>query len=404
MRRVRLILIVLALAAGGAIAAFARLQGDGPPADKVVADKGAADKGAADKGAGPGQGPRVPVIAATAGREDVPILRSSVGWVEPVATVTVRARVEGEVLAQHVEDGQLVQRGDLLFEIDDREIRAAIAKDEALLERDRAALERAQADAARARDLLARKVAAPQQVDQTEADAKIAAANVQADQAALDNDRIRLGYTSVKAPIDGRVGVVRVTPGNIVRASDGGEGLVTITQMKPLRVTFTLPERDLPALRAAAAAGTVPVRVVMHKGEDGRAEGRLDFIDSSVDAASGTITAKALIPNEDGALWPGQYVDVAIELGKVAGAVTIPMVAVQPGQDGPFVYVVGQDGTAALRQVRTGETLGQAIVIRAGLAAGERVVVEGQQRLRDGARVSETGTDKPGPARQEASS
>ena len=156
MRRVRLILIVLALAAGGAIAAFARLQGDGPPADKVVADKGAADKGAADKGAGPGQGPRVPVIAATAGREDVPILRSSVGWVEPVATVTVRARVEGEVLAQHVGDGQLVQRGDLLFEIDDREIRAAIAKDEALLERDRAALERAQADAARARDLLAR--------------------------------------------------------------------------------------------------------------------------------------------------------------------------------------------------------------------------------------------------------
>lgn len=393
MRRARLILLLLALAGGAGIAAHLWLRGDGPGSGEGVA-----------AAATPSQGPRVPVIAAVAGKKDVPILRSSVGWAEPVATVTVRARVEGEVIAQHVVDGQLVQRGDLMFQIDDREIQAAIAKDEAVLERDRAALARAQADAARARDLLARKVAAPQQVDQAEAEAKIAAANVQADQAALDNDRIRLGYTTVRAPIDGRVGTVRVTPGNIVRSSDGGEGLVTITQMKPLRVSFTLPERDLPALRAAAAAGAVPVRVVMHKGEDGRTEGSLDFIDSSVDAASGTITAKALIPNEDGTLWPGQYVDVAIELGRVADAVTIPMVAVQPGQQGPFVYVVGQDGKVDLRTIQTGETLGETIVVVAGIEAGERVVVEGQQRLRDGTRVSETSPDKAAPARQEAGS
>ena len=138
----------------------------------------------------------------------------------------------------------------------------------------------------------------------------------QADQAAIDIDRIRLGYTQVEAPIDGRVGAVRVTQGNIVRSSDGGEGLVTITQMKPLRVTFTLPERDLPALRAAAAgSGKVAVRVNAHDGSGGRALGELSFIDSSVDSTSGTITAKALLPNDDGALWPGQYVDIEVELG-----------------------------------------------------------------------------------------
>jgi multidrug efflux system membrane fusion protein len=307
-----------------------------------------------------------------------------------VSSVTVRARVDGEVVAQLVTEGQDVRRDDLLFRIDDREIRAALAKDEALLARDQATLARAQADASRARDLLARKVAAQQQVDQSDAEAKIAAANVQADQAAIDMDRIRLDYTEVRAPIDGRLGAIRVTEGNIVRSADGGDGLVTITQMKPLRVSFTLPERDLPALRAAAAGGAkVPVRVSAHSGNGALAAGELSFIDSSVDATSGTVTAKALLPNEDGTLWPGQYVDVEVELGHTLDAVTIPLVAVQPGQDGPFVFVVGSDGKAALRQITPGDTVGDRVVATSGLGVGERVVVEGQQRLQDGMRVAE---------------
>ena len=378
MRSLRLLVVVLVLSGVAGYAAFARLQN--APAEHEQAKPAAT--GARSAG--------VAVITAMSTVQDVPTVRSSVGWAEPVSTVTVRARVEGEVVKQLIVEGQYVHRDDLLFQIDDREIRAALAKDEAMLARDQATLARAQADAARARDLLARKVAAQQQVDQADADAKIAAANVQADQAAIDMDRIRLDYTLVRAPIEGRLGAIRVTEGNIVRSSDGGDGLVTITQMKPLRVSFTLPERDLPALRAAAAGGAkVPVRVSAHDGSGAPAQGELSFIDSSVDPASGTVTAKALLPNEDGALWPGQYVDVEIELGQTKGAVTIPLVAVQPGQDGPFVFVVGNDDKAGLRPVTLGDTMGDQVVVSQGLAVGERVVVEGQQRLQDGMRVAE---------------
>lgn len=381
MRYLPLALVAIGLSAVAGIAAYGRLE-PGPAA--------------AEKAAGAtAEGPKIAVAAAVAQRHDVPVTRSSVGWVEPVATVTVRARVEGEVLEQHVTDGQLVHKGDLLFQIDDREIRAGIAKDEALLARDRATLARAQADLQRARDLLQKRVTAQQQVDQTEADAKIATANVQADQAALDNDRIRLGFSTVRAPIDGRVGVVRVTPGNIVRASDGGDGLVTITQMKPLRVSFTLPERDLTAVRAADAQGDVAVRVFVHGAAQPLASGSLNFIDSSVDTASGTITAKATVPNDDGALWPGQYVDIELVLGKIPDAVTIPTVAVQPGQDGPFVYVVGADSKVAVRKVVTGEAVAEDVVVTEGLVAGDQVVVEGQLRLRNGSRVAATVRPEP---------
>ena len=387
MRYVRLTLVAIALCAIAGYAAYARLKG------------GAADDHATAPAPAASGAPGIPIVSATARHQDVPILRRSVGWAEPISTVTVRARVDGEVIEQDIQEGQAVARGDLLFRIDDREIQAALAKDEAMLARDQATLARAQADAARARDLLSRKVAAQQQVDQAEADAKIAAANVLGDQAAIESDHIRLGYTQVRAPIDGRVGAVRVTPGNIVRSSDGGDGLLTITQMKPLRVTFTLPERDLPALRAATGDnGKVPVTVTLHDGAAGQESGELSFIDSSVDSSSGTITAKALLPNEDGSLWPGQYVDVEVELGRVANAVTIPLVAVQPGQDGPFVYLIGADDKVAVRQVTVGETMGDAVVVRDGLQAGDRVVTEGQQRLRDGSRVAERRPAAPKPA------
>lgn len=375
MRYLLLALAALALSGLAGIAAYARLEPGQPAADKTAAV--------------PAEGPKITVVSAVARQQDVPVTRASVGWVEPLSIVTVRARVEGEVLEQHITDGQLVAKGDLLFRIDDREIRAQAAKDQAMLDRDQATLARAQADLQRARDLLQKHVTAQQQVDQTEADAKIAAANLQADQAALDDDRIRLDFSMVRAPIEGRAGAVRVTPGNIVRSSDGGEGLVTITQMKPLRVTFTLPERDLAALRAADADGPVPVRVFVHGETQARAAGSLNFIDSSVDTSSGTITVKATVANDDGALWPGQYVDVEVELGKARGAVTVPLVAIQPGQDGPFVYTIGADDKAAIRKVVSGDSIGDEVIVAEGLQAGDHVVTEGQLRLRNGTRVTE---------------
>ena len=375
MRYLRLAIAAVVLCSLAGLAAYARLEsGASPPEAKPAESAGS---------------PRIAVVTAVARQQDVPVVRPSVGWAEPVATVTVRAQIEGQVEEQHITDGQFVHTGDLLFRIDDREIRAQIAKDEAMIARDEATLARAQADLQRARDLLQRRVAAQQQVDQAEADAKIAAANLQADQATRDNDQVRLDYTMVRAPIDGRVGVVRVTPGNIVRASDGGDGLVTITQMQPLRVTFTLPERDLDPLRAAAAGGTVPVRIFVHGAAAPLATGKLDFIDSSVDTASGTITAKATVANEDGALWPGQYVDVQLELGRMKDAVTVPLVAIQPGQDGPFVYLVGADGKVMVRNVVPGETMADQVIVAQGLREGDHVVTEGQLRLRDGSRVTE---------------
>ena len=194
----------------------------------------------------------------------------------------------------------------------------------------------------------------------------------------------------VRAPIDGRAGAVRVTPGNIVRPSDGGEGLVTITQMKPLRVTFTLPERDLAALRAADAGGGVPVRVFVH-GEPQAARRRAASTSSTAASTRlpGTITVKATVANQDGALWPGQYVDVEVDLGKARDAVTVPLVAIQPGQDGPFVYASSADGKAAIRKVVSGETIGDEVDRGGGLDAGDHVVTEGQLRLRSGSRVTE---------------
>ena len=247
---------------------------------------------------------------------DLPITRASVGWVEPIATVTIRARIEGEMVERRVQDGQIVKEGDVLFRLDDREIQAQIARDEATLVKDQATATKTQNDIRRIGEFLGKGAASQQQFDVVTADLKVAAANVAADQAALQADRIKLGYTVMRAPISGRVGVVRVTEGNLVRANDSGDGLVTITQMQPLRVSFTLPERDLDLLRAALARKEpTSVRAYAGKTTEPLATGRLNFVDSAVDTLSGTVTAKALFDNKDGRLWPGQYVRVEVDLG-----------------------------------------------------------------------------------------
>jgi len=261
-----------------------------------------------------------------------------------------------------------------------------------MLARDEATHTRNLADLDRYKQLLVRNAGTQVQVDQAIADEKSSAASIQGDHATLDADRLKLGYTRITAPIDGRVGAVQVTPGNLVNAAanNSGTGLLTITQMKPLRVSFALPESELPTLQGAlAAAKPVPVTARVPNAKSPPAEGKLNFVDSSVDITSGTITAKAAFANDDLSLWPGQYVDVEIIPETLAGVTVIPTVAVQTGQKGPYAFVVKPDATVDLRQIKVALSDGDRTAVTEGIAPGERVVIDGQMRLKQGTQVRE---------------
>jgi multidrug efflux system membrane fusion protein len=275
----------------------------------------------------------------------------------------------------------------VLFVLDDRDAKAAIARDEATMAQHQAEVDRAHADLARTKTLVAKQTASKQTLDQALADAQAAEAAVAADRAILQADKLTLSYTTIIAPISGRLGAVAVTPGNLV-AENGDVALVTITQMQPIRVSFTLADRDIDALRAALAQyPPAPVHVFVKGEKTARAVGSLSFIDSSVDAASGTITAKAEFTNDNLALWPGQYFDVEVELGIQAQASIIPSVALQVGQNGLFVFVVTSDNKAEMRNVTVSGSNGDKSAVSMGLQPGERVVVDGQHQLAPNARV-----------------
>jgi multidrug efflux system membrane fusion protein len=342
-------------------------------------------------GAGPGVA-SVPITTALVRIEDFAIRRRTIGILETLATVIVKSRIESQVTEQHVKDGQFVKKGDPLFTLDDREIRATIARDEAQLQKDQATLMRTEADLERYQRLVETNAAARQQLDQAIAEHKSAQATVEADRAQLQTDSLRLGYTKVGAPIDGRVGAVRVTPGNLISVNDS-IGLLTITQITPIRVAFTLAERDFAALRNALSK-SIPaaVRVYAPGTNEALATGQLDFVDSSVDSTSGTIAAKAVFANETLELWPGMYVDIEIDLDVRPNTALIPSVAIQSSQRGPFVFVANPDQRAEVRMVQVIGIEGDQAALLAGVKEGERVIVEGQMRLVDGARVTEVGT------------
>ncbi|WP_439498951.1 efflux RND transporter periplasmic adaptor subunit [Bosea sp. (in: a-proteobacteria)] len=332
----------------------------------------------------------VSVITAKATTGDVPVRKRAIGFVETPASVVVKSRLDSQIMTQHFEDGQFVKAGDLLFTLDDRDLRVQLAKDQAALARDEATHARTQADLARNQQLLAKNAGTQQAVDQAIADEKSAAATVLADQATLQADTLKLSYARVTSPIDGRAGAVQVAAGNLVGANSAGTGLVTITQMKPIRVSFTLPEREVPMLQAALAAGKALTVTAKAPDSDRPPEqGTLNFVDSSVDTASGTIVAKAAFANDDLSLWPGQYVDVEVQADTLIKAVTVPTVAVQVGQKGSYVYVVKADDTVDLRQVKVALADGDRTVIAEGVADGERVVTDGQMRLKPGAKARE---------------
>ncbi|HKP25887.1 MAG TPA: efflux RND transporter periplasmic adaptor subunit [Dongiaceae bacterium] len=364
------------------VAAEAAMQ---PPAPAQAATQNA-QQGAPQAAPESGK-PAVAVKVTEVTQASMPIRRRSIGWVEPIATVAVKSRINSVIMEQHAQDGAFVNKGDVLFVLDDREAKAAIARDEAAMAQHQAEVERARADLERTKTLVAKQTASKQTLDQVVATARAADAAVAADKAVLQADRLTLSYTTIVAPISGRLGAIGVTPGNLV-AENGDVALVTITQMQPIRLSFTLPDRDIDALRTALAQYPPAAVRVFTKGEKtARADGHLIFIDSTVDAASGTITAKAEFANDNLALWPGQYFDVEIELGVEPQASIIPTVALQVGQDGLFVFVVTPDNKAEMRKVTVTGSDADKSAVTAGLSPGERVVVDGQHRLSPGTPV-----------------
>ncbi|AMX93497.1 MULTISPECIES: efflux RND transporter periplasmic adaptor subunit [Mesorhizobium] len=362
----------------------------------AAADKSATGKPAAgDKAAGGGGAARsASILSAVASTADFPIRRYAIGFVSSPAVVNINARVSSQIVSIDVKDGQMVRVGDVLFSLDDRALKAQLAKDQAALAKDQAMLASSQSDLQRAKDLVAKQAGTQQTYDQAVAAQKAAAATVDADKATIDADNVQLGFATITAPISGRLGAVSVAVGDLVTVSNGNSStatpLVTITQMDPLQVNFNLPESNLALLHKALAN---PQQGAVTLTKDGDAtpigKGTLDFVDSSVDTASGTIATRASIPNADLSLWPGQYVNVVLDAGIMPQMTSVPTVAVQPSQKGPFVYVVKPDNTVEMRPVQVALTEGDNSAISQGLKSGEKVVTEGQTRLKDGAAVHE---------------
>jgi multidrug efflux system membrane fusion protein len=336
----------------------------------------------------------VPVVIATAARQDVPIWLEAPGTVQAFQTVTVKPMVDGPLTEMRVREGQDVRAGDVLARIDPRPYQAALDLAVARKAQDEAALENARTEAARYARLAQNNFASAQQADAARARVAELEAQVAQGQAQIDQARTNLSYTTITAPIDGRAGMRLLDQGNIARAADA-TGLVVLTTLQPISVLFTLPQQTLPAVVAAMRAEMPEVIAFSQgsaiQGEPAQREldrGRLAVLDNQVDPATGTIKLKATFPNPDRLLWPGGFVNVRLRVATQANALTVPPTAVQRGPRGTFVYVIGADDTARRQAVSVGHEDAQVAVITEGLEQGARVVTDGASRLADGSKVS----------------
>lgn len=341
-----------------------------------------------DPGAGKSEAKALPVVTRLVQAQSVPVLVEAVGTVQAQTMVPVRPRVEGAVTGVHFTEGQDVVEGARLFTLDARAAEAARRQAEANLARDRAQAERAHADLARYSELARAGNATRQRMEQAISDAAQLDALVKADQAAIDNARLTIEYANIRAPVSGRTGAINAKLGTLAKPGDG-QPMVTITQLQPINVAFSVAEKHLARVRAAMRRGPLDVLVKSVNDPELAAHGRLTFLDSAIDTNTGTILMKATFTNEDLRLWPGQFVTVTLSLGAEADALTIPAEAVQSGQSGTFVFIVDDGGRAAVRPVTVDRVLDGIAVLGGGVQDGDRVVVQGQMRLAPGLPVAE---------------
>jgi multidrug efflux system membrane fusion protein len=332
------------------------------------------------------QRPSIAVETATVKVADVPVYLQGLGTVQAFYTVTVTARVDGELQKIGFIEGQTVHKGDLLAQIDPRPNQAAYQQALATRAKDAAQLANAKHDFERYTLLQPQDLASKQTVDTQKAMVEQLTAQIAVDQAQIDYARTQLDYTRITSPIDGRTGIRLVDPGNIVHAADT-TGIVVVTQLQPITVIFTLPEENLNAVNAALAAGPVKVTTTARTGGDELDEGTLSLVDNQIEQATGSVKLKAVFSNARNALWPGQYVNARVLVRLEHNAMTIPTPAVQLGPDGPFTYIVKSDSTVEARPLKIGEESNGMTIVSSGVALNERVVTTNQYRLEAGAHV-----------------
>jgi multidrug efflux system membrane fusion protein len=368
MRNWRLILLILV--AGGGLAYFGLARG----------------LWSAPAPSGPsGAAPAIPVIASKAERADIPVELTGLGTVQALNSVLVRSRVDGQIVKINFSEGKDVHAGDVLVEIDPAPFAAALAQAQANKLKDEAQLENARLDLDRATRLAKTGAASTQQLDTTKALVAQLDASVKADQAAIDMAQVQLDYSHIRAPIDGRAGTRLVDAGNIVRAADL-TGVVTINQTHPIFVDFALPADSLPRIRAGLKKGDITVTAQDPNGQD-LAAGKLSVIDNQINSTTGTINYKAIYDNTEEVLWPGQFVNVRVQLEILRGVIAVPVTAVQHGPEGPYAFIIGPDRVVQKRAIKTGAVNKVSAVIDSGVQAGELVVTDGQYRIQAGSIV-----------------
>lgn len=352
-----------------------------------------ASAGCAKKAEKPKGRPPALVMTAAASQQDVPLQLKAIGTMEASESVVVKTQISGELIKVAFREGQDVQKGALLFQLDPRSYQAALRRAEAALARDRVIVANARRDYERYSQLVKDGIVTQEQSEGYRTKAESAAADVSADQAAVDNAREQLGYCTITSPIGGRLGVLAVDRGNVVKANE--TVLVTINKLSPIHASFTIPEKELSEVKHRLSGGRLAVEVEVPGNAVIKEKGVVTFFDNTVDPATGTIRLKASFENSNKQLWPGQFVNLSITLTVKNNAVVVPSQAIQTGQKGQFVFVVKQDATAEMRPVVAGPVSAGMTVIETGLQSGELVVIDGQMRVVPGGKVEIKQPDKP---------
>jgi len=330
--------------------------------------------------------PAIPVDVARVARADVPLYLEGLGTVQAFYTVTITARVDGQIEKVAFTEGQEVKKGDLLVQIDPRPYQAALGVAIATRDKDQALLANAHRDMQRYTELAPEDLASKQTVDTQQALVAQLIAQVKGDEAAIDNARTQLDYTTIRSPIDGRTGIRQVDPGNNVHATDT-TGMVVVTQLEPISVIFSLPEEKFAQLSAALARGAVSAQALSRADRTVLDTGTVALIDNEIDQTTGTLRVKATMPNKQRRLWPGEFVNMRVQTQLRRAVLTIPASALERGPDGVFTYVVQPDSTVRVADLKVGEQSGDVVVVEQGLAAGERVVASNQYRLQPGSLI-----------------